>query len=141
MMPATRRALRFEVLAAYALGVLLPVLETLRRGRDVHSITVYVDDYLAGVILLSAAWLCTRGRRIGPAALVAAWGILTGGFYYSFFGQLESTTRNDVSGLSNMVVVVIKGALYAVVVAALIMSIVSLMGDRSRREAANPPSA
>jgi Na+/H+ antiporter NhaC len=62
-------------------------------------------------------------RPIAPILLVVAWAVLSGGFYYSFFGQLESTARNDVSGLSNMAVVGIKGAVYAVVIVALVLSV------------------
>ena len=55
--------------------------------------------------------------------LVAAWAILCGGLYASFFQQLESDATRDVSGLPNATVVVVKGALYAIAIAGLLQSI------------------
>jgi hypothetical protein len=114
---------RFEVVAAYALGVALPVLEVCRRGNDFSHIAAYADDFLAGGLLLSAAIATSKRLPIAPILLVVAWAILSGGFYYSFFGQLESTVRSDVSGLSNMTILVVKGALYIVVLVALVLAI------------------
>jgi hypothetical protein len=115
--------MRFEVAAAYVLGVALPILEVCRRGGDFTHVTAYADDFLAGGLLLWAAVSTSARRPIGPILLVVAWSILCGGFYYSFFGQLESTARRDVSGLSNSIVVAIKGVLYAVVIFALVLSV------------------
>jgi hypothetical protein len=43
-----------------------------------------------------------------------AWAVLCGGLYGSFFWQLSSTESQDVGGLPNATVVVIKGVLYAI---------------------------
>lgn len=115
--------MRFEQVAAYVLGVALPVLEVCRRGRDFGEIAAYADDFLAGGLLLWAAISTSRQRPIGPLLLVVAWAVLSGGFYYSFFGQLESTARRDVSGLPNWTIVGVKGLLYAVVIVALVLSV------------------
>ena len=114
--------MRFEVGAAYILGVLLPLGETIRRWGKIESITSYADDLLIGGLLLVAAWSVTRGRSWGNALLIAAWGMLCGGLYYSFFGQLEHA-NTDVSGLANEVVIAIKGAIYMIAIIALARAI------------------
>ena len=119
----TRHAARRpEVIGAWILGVALPLLETARRRTNIHPIAMYVDDYIAGGLLLLAAAAVTRGHRHGPALLVAAWGVLCGGIYGSFFAQL-AWTGDDISGLPNVVVVAIKGAIWAFALLALWWSI------------------
>ncbi len=113
--------MRFEVGAAYALGILLPVGEVIRRGTDVVSIASYVDDFLVGGLLLIAARAVSARRAWGPPLLIAAWAVLCGGLYYSFFGQLERGPGLDTSGLPNHVMVAIKGVVY-------IIALVSLVG-------------
>jgi hypothetical protein len=129
--------MRFEVAAAYAFGVTLPTLEVCRRGGDFSQVAAYADDFLAGGLLVWAAVSTSRRRPIGPILLVVAWSVLSGGFYYSFFGQLESTAHSDVSGLSNWLVVVIKGVLYAVAILALVLSVRHLA--RQRVTPSHPP--
>jgi hypothetical protein len=114
--------MRFDVAAAYVMGIGLPVLEVLRRGSDVSRFANYADDFLAGGLLLWAAIATSTGRRVGPVLLVVAWAIVCCGFYYSIVGQLQNPAPSDVSGLPNAVVVFIKIALYGVSIAALIIS-------------------
>lgn len=113
----------FEHMASYAMGVALPVLEVARRRAHFAPISRYVDDFLIGALLLYAASLVSRGHPYGPASLVAAWGVLCGGLYYSFFGQLESTAATDVSGLANSTVIAIKGMIYGIALYALYRSV------------------
>ena len=119
--PADR--MRFETLAAYGVGLLLPVVEVCRRKTDFSNIPAYVDDFLIGGLLLLAAGWRARHPGVGRVLLVAAWALFCGGMYYSLFGQFAGTNREDVSGLSNDVVAVVKGILFAVGVVALIRSI------------------
>ena len=123
--------MRFEVAAAYGMGAALPLLETLRRRTNFDTVSGYVDDFIAGGLLLYAAWSVSRGRRNGRIMLVAAWAILCGGLYGSFFWQLESSATTDVSGLANATVVLIKGILYAVAIAGLVLSIRSAPSERA----------
>ena len=104
------------------MGVGLPLLETLRRRTHFEHLPSYVDDFIAGGLLLYAAHAVTRGRRSGPVLLVVAWAVLCGGLYGSFFGQLASGEARDVSGLANATVVAVKGALYAVALAGLVLA-------------------
>jgi len=112
---------RFEVTAAYATGVLLPLLETARRRTHFEDIPSYVDDYLVGALLLWGAWAVTSRHTYGPYLLAAAWGVLCGGMWGSFFSQLRATS--DVSGLPNEIVVVVKGAVFLVALIAVSLSI------------------
>ena len=114
--------MRFEVGAAYAMGIGLPLLEALRRKTHFEHFHSYVDDFIAGALLLYAAHAVTRGRRNGPVLLVVAWAVLCGGLYGSFFWQLTSGETRDVGGLPNTTVVVIKGVLYAISLAGLVFA-------------------
>jgi hypothetical protein len=114
---------RFEVVAAYFLGVALPVLEVCRRRTDFSDIPGYIDDFIVGALLLFAARSATRERPYSRTLLAAAWGILCGGLWSSFFGQLYSTSPNDISGLPNSVVVFLKLLVYGIAVICLVLSV------------------
>jgi len=114
--------MRFEVGAAYAMGIGLPLLEALRRRTHFEHFHSYVDDFIAGALLLYAAQAVTRGKRSGPVLLAVAWAVLCGGLYGSFFWQLFSTEARDVGGLPNVTVVAIKGVLYAIALVALVLA-------------------
>jgi len=64
----------------------------------------------------------------GRVLLVAAWAALCGGLYGSFFGQLQRSS--DVSGFSNGLVVLMKGALYLVAIGSLIMAVRSATSEK-----------
>ena len=114
--------MRFEHAAAYAMGIGLPLLEVMRRRTDFSTIFGYIDDFIAGALLLYAARTVSQGKRGGEVWLVVAWAVLSGGLYNSFFGQLESSQAYDVGGLPNMTVVIIKGVLYAIALTGLVLS-------------------
>ena len=115
--------MRFEHRAAYVMGIALPLLETARRRTNFDTISGYVDDFIAGGLLLYAARAVSNQKASGPTLLVAAWAVLCGGLYGSFFWQLESGAAHDVSGLSNTTVLLVKGLLYAVALTGLVLSI------------------
>jgi uncharacterized membrane protein YdcZ (DUF606 family) len=111
------------------MGIGLPLLETLRRKTNFSTIAGYVDDFIAGGLLLLAASSVSRGNPRGPVLLVAAWAVLCGGLYGSFFGQIESSAASDVSGLANTTVVIVKGVLYAISIAGLVLSVRSATAE------------
>ena len=117
---------RFEVVAAYVLGALLPVLEVLRRRTNFEQFESYIDDFIAGGLLLFGAWAVSRRRPYGRALLAGAWGVLCGGFYGSFFAQIRAAEPLDVSGLPNTAVVLIKGVIFAVAIVAFVCSIAGI---------------
>lgn len=124
--------MRFEVGAAYAMGVVLPLLEALRRRTNFDDLPSYIDDFIAGALLLYAARSATQGRPGGPVLLVVAWAVLCGGLYGSFFGQLSSAATHDVGGLPNGTVVVIKGVLYAIALVGLVFASRSAIARQPR---------
>lgn len=115
--------MRFEVAAAWAMGVVLPLLEVSRRRANFHPIHSYVDDLIAGALLLVAARAVSQSRPNADAWLAGAWGVLAGGLYGSFFWQLQQWREIDVSGQPGLVVVCVKGVLFAVSIAALVCAL------------------
>ena len=114
---------RFEVVAAYCLGLALPILEVCRRRTNFSDLPGYIDDFIVGALLLFAAHSVVREWPYGRALLIAAWGILCGGLWGSFFGQLYNATAHDISGLPNSVVVIFKLLVYFIAIICLVLSI------------------
>ena len=116
--------MRFEVIAAFVIGVLLPVLETGRRGISHWAInfTTMFEDYLAGALLLVGGWAAYRSKSWGALFLVLAWAYFSGLMTSSFVGQLEETLRQTASGPGNMLVLVVKFLLWSVCVVSLVLS-------------------
>jgi len=115
---------RFEVIAAFAIGILLPVLETCRRGISHWGVdfTTMFEDYVAGALLLVGGWASYRARHWGALFLVLAWAYVTGMMGGSFWYQLEDTIRHIASEPNNLLGVVIKSLLWATCVVSLILS-------------------
>ena len=116
------KAMRLEVLAAYCVGLLLPIAEVARRRTDFSNLPAYVDDFIIGSLLLLAAWSASRRRAGGDVVLAVAWATFCGGMYYSFFGQITQSGGTDISGLPNHSVAWVKGILFAVGILAAIRS-------------------
>jgi hypothetical protein len=116
--------MRFEIMAAFVIGVLLPVLETARRGINHWTInfTTMFEDYLAGALLLVGGWAAYRSRSWGPVFLVLAWAYFSGLMTSSFVSQLEETLRQTVDEPDNLIVVVVKFLLWSVCVVSLALS-------------------
>ena len=116
--------MRFEVIAAFAIGLLLPVLETCRRGIGYWSVdfTTMFEDYVAGGMLLIGALVSYRRRVWGATFLVLAWAYLAGLLGSSFWSQLEETLRHTASEPNNLLVVVFKFFLWATTIVCLALS-------------------
>jgi hypothetical protein len=116
--------MRFEVFAAFAIGLLLPTLETCRRGIAYWSVdfTTMFEDYVAGALLLIGAWASYRRRVWGATFLVLAWAYLAGLLGSSFWSQFEETLRHTASEPNNLLVVVFKFFLWAMTVVSLTLS-------------------
>ena len=57
--------MRFEVGSAYAMGIGLPLLEALRRKTNFDNFHSYIDDFIAGGLLLYAAHAVATEKRGG----------------------------------------------------------------------------
>jgi hypothetical protein len=116
--------MRFEVVAAFAIGLLLPMLETARRGMGHWAIetTTMLEDYLAGAVLLLAGYCAIRRTPFAGRLLLAAWAGVAGMMLLSLIGQIEVTLRAAELEPHNGVVLVVKLALWATCVTALVRS-------------------
>lgn len=114
--------MRFEVTAAFAIGILLPLLETCRRGMGewTGDFTTMFEDYVAGALLLIGAWAAHRSRHWGALFLVVAWAYVTGMMSSSFWYQLEETLRGTVREPD--VVLAVKFLLWGICILALATS-------------------
>ena len=97
----------FEVRAAFVLGVLVPALETCRRGIGHWNIdfTTMFEDYVAGALLLVGAWASYIGRSWATLFVVVAWAYFAGLMGSSFWSQLEETLRGTKTEPQNLLVV------------------------------------
>ena len=125
--------MRFEIAAAFALGALLPVLETARRGITHWTVnfTTMFEDYLGGALLLTGAWAAYRAKSWGAVFLLLAWGSISGLMTSSFVAQLEATLRQTATEPHNLVVLVVKFLLWTVGMVSLFLSFRSATQPRS----------
>jgi len=97
---------------AAVLGILTPLLETIRRWSTWReSPASFFDDYILGAFLLFGAWRTGKDVRSGRPFLAAAWAFMCGMAYNSFFGQLEDNRLGlaDPAPISSGWVATIKG--------------------------------
>ena len=132
--------MRFEVTAAFVIGVLLPVLETGRRGISHWAInfTTMFEDYLAGALLLVGGWGAYRSKSWGALFLILAWAYFSGLMTSSFVGQLEETLRQTASEPGNMLVLVVKFLLWSVCVVSLVLSFRTAIRSRINHDTLCP---
>lgn len=123
---------RFPLCAALVVGVLLPVLETLRRGLQhwLVETTTMLEDYVAGALLIVAAISVVRQTRHGPVLLVVAWAYVTGLMSTSFWDQLEATLRGIELEPHNTTVLAFKGLLWTTAVVSLVLSVRATMAAK-----------
>lgn len=116
--------MRFEVIAGFIVGALLPVMETARRGIGHWAVefTTMFEDYVAGALLLLGAWATLRARSWGATFLLLAWAYFTGLMSSSFWWQLEETIRHTASEPNNFLVLIVKTLLWITCVVSLILS-------------------
>jgi uncharacterized membrane protein YjfL (UPF0719 family) len=116
--------MRFEVRAALAIGLLLPILETCRRGLHhwlVDSMTM-LEDYLAGALLLFAAIASYRGRRNAHLWTLLAWAAVAAMMTLSFWRHVELTLRGAEMEPHNGAVLLVKSLLWLTCMVSLVRS-------------------
>ena len=115
---------RFAVISAALLGVLFPLLETLRRGFSAWLTTpvTLLEDYVAGALLLWAAVFLGQRRPSGWVVMLAAAAYTTGMMSSSFWKQLEAQLTGETWEDNQIVVIGVKRLLWGV---PLILTIIS----------------
>ena len=109
---------------AIVVGVLLPLVETVRRWPLWHEYPpAFLDDFLIGAFLLYGAWRYSRDPVRGRIVLAAAWAFACGIGYGSFFGHIRYFETPDPSGIPHIWVVTILGAGLILCVLALVTTI------------------
>jgi hypothetical protein len=96
---------RFDVMAAIAVGLLLPVLETIRRGFDHWSVnfTTMFEDYAGGAALLVAAVGVLRRAPWANLWMVISWSGITFMMLISTVSQVERNLTGDLEARSTLV--------------------------------------
>lgn len=118
--------MRFSRMLAVVFGTLVPIAETVRRWDTWQESPLSLfDDYILAALVLYGAWLAGRDFRRGQCFLAAAWGIVCGVGYGSFFGQLHRLQLGepDPAPIPSSWVAAIKGVLLLLGIVALIMTL------------------
>lgn len=118
--------IRFSRYLAILLGVVTPLLETVRRWSTwQENPAAFFDDYILGGLLLYGAWRAGRDGARGQKFLTAAWGFAFGMVYSSFFWQLEQNRIGSVdpAPVSGELVLLIKGIGFILVITGFITSL------------------
>lgn len=97
---------------AIFLGIITPVLETIRRWHTWReNPPAFFDDFILGGLLLYGAWRVGKDAASGQKFLAAAWGFTFGMVYASLTWQLEQWRLGnpDPAPISSGWVTIIKG--------------------------------
>ena len=116
----------FSRTLAILLGIVTPVLETIRRWSTWReNPPAMFDDYVLGAFLLYGAWRVGRDPINGQRFLSAAWGVAFGMVFLSFFGQLNALRVGEVdpAPVSSEWVLAVKGLGLVLVLLGLIGSL------------------
>ena len=118
--------LAFSRRLAIVFGILLPIVETVRRWPQLGDIRIWpawLDDLIIAAFLLYAVRRVSKDGEAGRPYLAAAWGFTCGMAYGSFFGQLIRLDEPDPAPIPSTWVVAIKGVGFLLAIAALVGSL------------------
>lgn len=111
---------------AVFLGIITPILETIRRWRTWRdNPPAFFDDFILGGLLLYGAWRVSKNPGSGQKFLAAAWGFTFGMVYASLTWQWEQWRLGnpDPAPISSGWVLAIKGIGFALAIMGLIASL------------------
>ena len=117
------RMFQFSRRLALLFGLLLPVVETLRRWQqlgDLREWPAWLADLLLAALLLLGVRMTAQLRYHNAKYLVAAWGVTCGMAYGSFFSSALHLDVPDPGPAPAVWVAAIKGLGFALAIAALI---------------------
>ena len=105
---------------AIVLGIITPLLETIRRWHTWQEDPLsFFDDYVLGGLLLYGAWRVGGNARDGQKFLVVGWGVALGMAYCSRF----ESERLTPAPISTEWVAVVKGIGLALVLIGFVTSL------------------
>jgi hypothetical protein len=125
--------IRFSRDAAFVLGVLTPIAETVRRWSTWREDpAAYFDDFFLAGLLLYGAWRVLRDPRAGQRYLAAGWGFACGMIYPGFFFQFQRGREGipDPAPIPSQWVLVIKGVAFAIAILSLVLCLRPLTNER-----------
>ena len=111
---------------AIFLGIITPVLETIRRWHTwQENPPAFFDDYILGGLLLYGAWRVGKDAESGQKFLAAAWGFAFGMVYASLTWQLEQWRLGnpDPAPISSGWVAIVKGIGFALAILGFVTSL------------------
>jgi hypothetical protein len=111
---------------AILLGIITPILETIRRWHTWReNPPAFFDDYILGGLLLYGAWRVGKDAESGQKFLSAAWGFAFGMAYASLTWQLEQLKLGaiDPAPISTGWVAVIKAFGFALAILGFVTSL------------------
>ncbi len=122
------KALAISTHMALAMGIFLPLAETLRRSNqllDPARFLNWFDDYLLGGALLLAVYRVKKNKRNAVSWLIGVWGIGVGALFLSFIGQFEYYFEpgGDPGIFATTLVAVVKGLILAYMCVGLWLSV------------------
>jgi len=88
----TNKPLLTSMRMAVALGIFLPLAETVRRIHEVlafENVLHWFDDYVLGAVLLLAAYSVWKQKQNSTQHLIAGWGVAAGALALSLMGQID----------------------------------------------------
>jgi hypothetical protein len=98
--------------------------EAYRSWGAGRPIAYWMDDVLAGALLIWAASKVGSGTRAAHAFFTGSWGIAAGMLYGSFFGKLYEPARSDPGNFDLGFLTILVGVAFAVAVAGFIASLI-----------------
>lgn len=126
--------LRLSRNLAILLGIITPVLETIRRWSTWRENPLaFFDDYILGGLLLYGAWRVGRNAESGQKFLTAAWGFTCGMVYAGLTWQIEQVRLGnpDPAGVSAFWVVFVKGIGFALSILGLVTSLRKIQTEKN----------
>ncbi len=127
--------MRFVYYLTWLMVAVFLVGETARRGVGYFSInaTTMIEDYLCGLLLLTAALVWRSGAIWGPTLMASAWAYATGGMFVPFAAHLEAWIRQETFRADHphedVSSVILKGVIWAICLVCFLVSMRNVVSE------------